>query len=641
MILTLLLIASLDEQRSAWRHRAEITAADASEPFAVLALPPVVVSASQAGGGDWRILTPEGDEVPFASLSELGIDAPHEFSGEVIDTRATPKKFSQWTADFQAPRRFDTIELGIDARDFSKIVKVEGAIDRAGPWAVLSEGTTVFDAVWNPRVHHTTIALAKPARARFVRVTFDDHTSAPVPLRGITARAQGQQNDERFSIEATLGPKQTRGDSSVYALTLPETVAFDVLTLVTTTATFSRQVMLERAGSALEKGSVYRYAHGAEAGEQLSFPVRATAMKDWQIVIVGDAAAPLKDLHVSISGAMPRLVFPRSAPGPWTLYFGNTATRAAHYDLDAFRSVLGEHPEFASAQLGATGDNPRFAAPPPLRFVATVGAPLDPSPYRLARRLTLANGEDIYSVALLPEEVAAARDDLGDVRIVDSEARQIPYVRADEWIESPLALTVTHEESAGHVDRYMLKSASPVGASALLIHVDDTTYFSRIVRVVDTDSGDRHGRRVLFESRVTRQEERQTPIRLALDGARHRALTLEIEDGDNTPLSVSAAQALVRVPRLAFKAKGAGETTLLVGNAEAAPPDYDIASLRRLVLDYAATPAEAGDSQDNPAYRRRIADYFRDAPPTLVIWGSLIALCVVLLALTARLLRKA
>ena len=203
-----------------------------------------------------------------------------------------------------------------------------------------------------------------------------------------------------------------------------------------------------------------------------------------------------------------------------------------------------------------------------------------------------------------------------------------------------MALTFSRSQT-GHVDRYAVTSAQPFAAAALLLNFTDTTYFSRVVRVLDSEPGPDRRPRVLFDSRVMRQEEKQSPIRLAISGGRHSALTLEIENGDNQGLTLVNVQALVRVPQVAFKAKGAGQTTLLVGNASATRPDYDIASLSQLVLAYAATPVEAGASESNPAYRRHAADYFRDAPPTLMVWGALLALLFVLLVLTVRLVRKA
>jgi hypothetical protein len=129
------------------------------------------------------------------------------------------------------------------------------------------------------------------------------------------------------------------------------------------------------------------------------------------------------------------------------------------------------------------------------------------------------------------------------------------------------------------------------------------------------------------------------PIVIALDGTRLDELTLEIDEGDNAPLSLQAARAVVRVPRVTFKA-APGVYRLLLGNREAGPPRYDLASLRQEVLSYSALDAPAAAREANPLYRRFAGDYFSDAPPTLLLWGTLLAAVAALLFLTARVLRQ-
>ena len=387
---------SIDERRSAWRSRAEVTVPATPENFALLALPPEVSGVSQDNGADWRLVSADGDEIPFANFLELNLQAPVDVNGSVIDTRATPKKSSQWTVDFAAPRDFASLHFNIEAHDFTKAAKIEGALLREGPWQTLAEDANLFDVAWNnTRVHHTQITLQKQARARYVRVTVDDKTSAPIDLRGISEHAEGKNDEQRFAWKATLGPRQSVGDTSVYRIFLPGPVAFNRLVVESSTPTFSRDVRLEALGGgvASQRGTIYRYAKGAVAGEHTDLSFVGDAGREWQLVVEGDAPAPLANVSIGVVGPKPRIVFPRAAgSGPWQLYFGNSSTRAPRYDLDAFRAALGEHPQFATASIGRVLANPRFAVPPPMRFVANVGAALDVEHYRLARELQLDSG---------------------------------------------------------------------------------------------------------------------------------------------------------------------------------------------------------------------------------------------------------
>ena len=72
------------------------------------------------------------------------------------------------------------------------------------------------------------------------------------------------------------------------------------------------------------------------------------------------------------------------------------------------------------------------------------------------------------------------------------------------------------------------------------------------------------------------------PIQLDLDGGRYDTLFLEIEEGDNAPLTLEKALAVVSVPRVVFKLNPKEDGyRLLFGNEQAQSPRYDIQSLRR------------------------------------------------------------
>ncbi len=98
------------------------------------------------------------------------------------------------------------------------------------------------------------------------------------------------------------------------------------------------------------------------------------------------------------------------------------------------------------------------------------------------------------------------------------------------------------------------------------------------------------------------------------------------------------AQGVVRVPRLAFKA-APGAYRLLIGNAQAQPPRYDIASLRKEILAYSPVAVEADPIETNAAFRRGAGDYLGDVPPSLLLWGAILGAVAVLLLLTVRILR--
>jgi hypothetical protein len=77
---------------------------------------------------------------------------------------------------------------------------------------------------------------------------------------------------------------------------------------------------------------------------------------------------------------------------------------------------------------------------------------------------------------------------------------------------------------------------------------------------------------------------------------------------------------------------------LLLGNAEAQTPSYDLASLRSVLIEYPSRLAELGDLRPNPGYRPP-GNYFQEGRMNLLLLGVLLLCVVVLLLLSLRLLR--
>ena len=253
-------------------------------------------------------------------------------------------------------------------------------------------------------------------------------------------------------------------------------------------------------------------------------------------------------------------------------------------------------------------------------------------------------GPDIYAVTLDPAALGLLRPDLGDVRIVDAQDRQVPYVLSADADEVRAEL-VRAAEPRPRLSRYRLTAggaaagpalALPLQAVELLVH---DTFYSRPFRLLK-DSPEDGSPRLVLSGILRRQGDDGGLHSLPLSGERRRELILEIDDQDNPPLTIERISAVVRAPRLFFKLMPGDGYRLLLGDPEASPPHYDIESLRQAVLAYAALPTQLGGLEPNRAYRSRAGDYLLHAPPTALLWGSLLLAVAVLLAITIRLLGK-
>lgn len=86
-----------------------------------------------------------------------------------------------------------------------------------------------------------------------------------------------------------------------------------------------------------------------------------------------------------------------------------------------------------------------------------------------------------------------------------------------------------------------------------------------------------------------------------------RELLVHLVNGDSPPLPVTGVTARQRPRWLVFRAATPGTYALLTGNAEAAPPRYDLAPLAAVLRDTPPTDLVPGPATPNPGYQAPVA----------------------------------
>ena len=647
-----------DVGRSSWAYRRDVTVTGTGE-FAAVSVPLDVARRGQSDLRDVRLVTEDGTEIPYVvdRAAVAAASAVSSWAGRLADFRRESKSRSVWVVDLGGMRTFDRIDLEIGGADFAKRLQVDSS-DDGKAWRGLVHDAGVFDREWSGRLRHTFVELDRPARTAWLRLTANDTRSRSIDVTGVrvsaTRRAAADEWREAFTATLT----STESGASRYRLDVPPGTPLEAIVLDCDDPAFSRAMTLydvrttngRREERWVGEKQLYRLRLPDEAlaVEDLRLPVASAPAGELTLVVKDGDSPPLRRVRGLVAGAATRLLFPVPAQRA-ALYYGNSVTRAALYDIDALRSRLTFAAGVAPATLGVETHNPRFAPPAPLPMVATAGAKLDAARWRWSRALPVDGREDIFTLRLAAEDVAAAREDLGDVRIVDGDDRQVPFVLERDAAETRVDLVFEPvSRSSGDPRRRVLRLRPPaerrpetlrLPVRALEIDVADA-FFSRTVRVYAPPAGGRERRAVTSQVLTRRDESADKPrtCRIDLDGGWYGELELEIDEGDNGPLTIGAVRAVVKVPRLAFKAKP-GRYRLLLGNDGAGAPQYDLASLRREVLAYSAVATEPGALEAHGRFRRTGRDYLKQAPPALFLWGALLAAVAGLVVLTLRILR--
>lgn len=379
------------------------------------------------------------------------------------------------------------------------------------------------------------------------------------------------------------------------------------------------------------------------AGSRLEVRItRPIETRRFEIVIEDGDSPPLADLRVSASSPEILLLMPRR---PSVALFGADGVRAPRYDISSLVGLGGDAPDealvgvFAQSDIGscwlhAAEANADFQGPPSYATLLARGQTVDASQFAHVATLTVpdsASGVVRFDVPL--DIAAAASSDLSDLRIVDAEGRQLPYLLAGVAPTIELEVSVGERRREGRRSIYpLVLPHEPLELAELRLD-PDAEMLSRLVEVYAVSELDtaRH----LVTSAMLERTANSEPAVITLDRApRASSLELEVDDGDEAPLAFRSVRGRARSTTVELVA-AAGTYRVLVGHPGLPAPSYDVARFA-LVLDQveAVTPA-IGTLAANPTYR---APSFLDQvdAPSIALWVLLAVVVAALLGLTLR-----
>jgi len=307
--------------------------------------------------------------------------------------------------------------------------------------------------------------------------------------------------------------------------------------------------------------------------------------------------------------------------------------------FDAKAELAASLSSLGSAILGAVRDNSSYRADPALAFAMRPGVEADVRLYNHRRRITVADARDGLSrVELGASDLALLRSDLADVRIVDAQNRQWPYLIEPRarfgWEE----VSIIKIEQKGTVSRLRMQLPSaPFLIDMLEVDIANP-YFDRSFKLVGTDAN--KAERVLAVGRLARGAHESTAVRtIAIDETWVTALELQVDNGSDAPLELRRVRAREPQPEIYLVAKP-GEYSLVLGNSDEMAPSYEINRVRPLILSVSGATATVGPLQPNPQFQRSARLTASGTPERLALWGTLGLSVLVLSFLTFRMARR-
>ncbi len=463
-------------------------------------------------------------------------------------------------------------------------------------------------------------------------------------------------NVARAEVSLRQVGARSGGGATEIELLRPRGLVPDGLRLATSSPAFFRRVEVWDEGPGSEPGrlgaaTVYRLP-AASPLAALEIPIGA-AKGDRLRIVVHDGDSPaLDDLWFAALVRQPALVFSLPAgPGIATLRFGGGRAFRPVYDLAALPARPGETQsgreaelarrlydpaELATAELGPVTVDPSFDLSPALAFAQRPAAGVDDRRFSHQRAITALPSEDgLVRLPLELEDLALLREDQGDLRVVDGDDRQWPYLLepASEARQRPLASN--QRPGDGRTSRYEVEL--PVAKAQFLeLSLDSPApFFDRAFWIEAKVGGET---RRIAAGRLRRQPGDPRPAEVSLPPDRLESLTVVVDDGDDAPLELEIA-ARFAAPELYFAALP-GRYRLLLGDPEAPTPRYEIAAVRDVVLAVTAGEATTGPLGPNPSFSAAARLTSGAGPQRLLLWVVLALAVLVLSVWTLKLVQK-
>jgi hypothetical protein len=544
-------------------------------------LPDDVVDACRPGLPDLRVLSPDGAEIPFAIEHALG-ELPAEWVVRDVET----KEGRETTAIVDRgahPSPVTRVQIVVAGDDYLKPVVIEASDDRAS-WGEIARGS-IFAT---DKARMSTLRFA-PSDRRYFRLRLDDRFGPPLAPRAVMTTGSGDDGAQgRREVNVPAERVSESGGKSVYALTLTSH-AVSRVRIAPSEAAFSRTARIyeriffhDELGRRLVGSATLVRAPGQR--ESLDVPIGDLTSRHIEIEIDDGGSPPLTFAQVSTTVEHRSLLFFAQVSGAAELVYGAPRVGPPRYDLTA-ALALGRPTHVEPVRVGPATDR-GGAAPDPAGPAR--GASVDPSQWRRRMSLRLPQTGNVAYVAL------DALDGVSEaaLRIVDDEAREVPYV-VEQTIRH------TRHEAKAEVAQVGSRTVVTIVDLASLRAIDGVELtattpdaFTRAVTVVEaTRDAGTAGERILGSATWERRAgEPAAPFTIAIAPPAETSIEVRIENGENTPI-VPGTWAIVRASRrLDFVFTPGERLALLTGNPGAAQPTYDQALLVDAVL---AAPAQA------------------------------------------------
>lgn len=539
-------------------------------------------------GSDLALLDPDGVARGFAL-------ARGEGASERVPMRLRPgEETLTWIAE-GIERPVSSLEVELGGRAWVARVGVDR--QQAGVWVPVGEPALIWEHGQGSSTSVPLPGLRGPFRLRIERLHETESG-----LARVTAIIRAQPHVEPLTVDLPVSaPVLQENGWARYTIDLGRPLPVRSVRLYPEEPVFERSVEVRRISEldpnhwSNPNGSLRRVRLGGADLDMTTLFVEPGEGDLLVLWVESSSMVPLRipTATVELEGA--ELLLPEARPGTWTLLGGAPAQTSPSGDIGLAL------PELARLAVGSFAPsevqpNPLWQ-PPELR--AGLALPSTEISLRGMRwEHPVEGGPGLVRLPLSAEVMADAREGLADLRLIDGQGQQIPYLLRQRPVDAELgALEFTRTEQGS---RSILRAALPLAGehedgppiSAVRI-TTSAPVFSRTITLSRARGAILEPVRVYTWS----GSERPTTLSVEVGQPLGRELVLTIENGDDPPLPIDGLSASVRSMELVASLPEGG-ARLVYGDRERPLPEYDLSLLRGELFARATAVANLGARRD-------------------------------------------
>ncbi len=590
---------------------------------AMVRVPPELRSVDDpADGSDLLLLDTNGQPVPFAVARG---EAPPRSSALRVWRTGSPDVYS-----------VDAPPLPIDGMDIT--VPGGSAVGRVTVTHATTGQVLVGPTlIWTHEVgDHRRVEFA-PTLAP-LKVSFSWLGRAPTRVPGLTGLQRVPPSMEPDRLVAPVVNRRVTEEGLVdYTVQLDSPMPVDAVDLAAADGSvIARRVEVTEppvetnlTGLILASNEVKRVRVGEATLDAMTVPLDRSPRSDRFVVRVSSDGQPVLDMpEVGVLIEGEALWFQPTGPGPYILLAGAPPQTRPPSELQVALAELVRLP-FGTGVVSEVTDNPEFI-PPVLRSgLASPGREL-PQPGNYAYTAEVSGATGMVRIPLGTDIQTASRRHLQDLRLADSEGRQVPFLLRRTRVDPKVTIdfNAVERKEDGGISRLVVPLADPeVDVATVTLETSATAFRRRVTLRRPAASRLEPLRSVSWNG-----SDRPGVLGIAVDSVVGDQLIIEIDNGDDPPLPVTG----VSVSRPGWEMVAVvpeGGATLYVGDASRAPADFDV----QLYAD---------DLTDRASATATVGPLVEQAPPPLALvdraalFAGLVVLVGGLAGLTVRLVRS-